>query len=188
MDDVIRNVLPKYRQSLISITDAEYETDVGRIQRAFSTDSKVQREKLVAALRETAFVRAVDAGDGSKWHSNPGNVYLATDRMKESFAGINQVFLVDDSYKCLRGEDVRELLEACGATRHLQTVQSLRPLLMFNSENCDSGQGASACHGQSRSRIGHSEDSIVCFTCVIFSKLRTAPGPIPETIKGDQDS
>ena len=62
MDDVIRNVLPNYRQSLISITDAEYETDVGRIQRAFSTDSKVQREKLVAALRETAFVRAVDAG------------------------------------------------------------------------------------------------------------------------------
>ncbi len=122
VDDVVRNVLPKYRESNPSITDADYETDIGRILRAFATDSKVQREKLIAALRETAFVRVLDAGDSSKWRSKPGNVYLATDRLKELFAGINQVFLVDDSYKSLRGEDVRELLEACGATRYLQPM------------------------------------------------------------------
>jgi hypothetical protein len=122
VDDVVRNVLPKYRETKVSITDADYEADIGRILKAFATDSKVQREKLIAALRDTTFVRVIDAGDSSKWRSKPGNVYLATDRMKELFAGITQVFLVDDSYKSLRGEDVRELLEACGATRYLQPV------------------------------------------------------------------
>src|SRR4030095_14806873 len=74
------------------------------------------------ALRKSSFVMVVDAGDGSKWVSKPGRVYLATQRLKELFEGVSGVFLVDDAYPCLRGEDVRDLLEACGATR------SLRPL------------------------------------------------------------
>jgi hypothetical protein len=47
---------------------------------------------------------------------------LATERLKELFAGVPDVLLVDDSYSCLRGEDVRELLDGCGATRYLQPI------------------------------------------------------------------
>jgi hypothetical protein len=123
VDDVIRNLLPRYCGDQVDVDDKDdYEMDIHRILTAFATDSNAQREKLVVALRETSFVMAVDAGDGSKWVSKPGEVYLATERLKELFAGVADVLLVDDSYACLRGEDVRGLLEACGATRYLQPV------------------------------------------------------------------
>ena len=66
---------------------------------------------------------AADGGDGSKWISRPTEVYLATERLKELFAGVNGILLVDDEYSCLRGEDVRELLEACGAVRYLRPIE-----------------------------------------------------------------
>ena len=122
VDDVVRNVLPKYRQDEGDVSDADYEADIRRILNAFGTDSKGQREKLLAALHETAFVMAIHAGDGSKSISKPGNVYLATDRLKELFAGVDGVLLVNNAYTCLQGEGIRELLESCGATRYLQPV------------------------------------------------------------------
>src|SRR5262249_26269574 len=95
---------------------------IRRILTAFATDSKAQRERLRAALRDTTFVMAVDAGNGSKRVSKPGGLYLATERIKELFSGVGGVLLVNDAYACLRGEDVRELLEDCGAARYLKPI------------------------------------------------------------------
>lgn len=119
VDDVVRNVLPRYTVEEVDVTSEQYEADIGRILTAFATDSKAQREKLVAALKATTFVMSVDAGDSSAWESKPGDVYLATERLKELFSGVAGILLVDDSYSCLRGEGVRDLLEACGAQRYL---------------------------------------------------------------------
>jgi hypothetical protein len=66
---------------------------------------------------------AVDTGSAKEFVSKPGGVYLSTDRLKDLFAGVPEVLRVDDRYACLRGEDVRELLEACGAVRHLRPVE-----------------------------------------------------------------
>lgn len=120
VDDVVWNILPKYQADENDVGADDYAADIDRICSAFCTDSKTHRDKLLTALRATAFVMVVDAGDGSRWVSRPAEVYLATDRLKELFAGVADVLLVDDSYSCLRGESVRELLEACGATRYLQ--------------------------------------------------------------------
>ena len=131
VDDVIRNVLPKYVGGDLDVSglgyDAEYEGDIHRILTAFATDSKVHRERLLTALRETDFVMAIDAGEGeeSSWHATPGEVYLATERLKELCAGVGGVLFVDDEHSCLRGEDVRDLLEACGAVRNLRPVEDL---------------------------------------------------------------
>lgn len=122
VDDVVWNVLPKYRGKRIVVSHEDYATDIRRILAAFSTDSTAQRDKLRASLRNSTFVRAVKPGDLSKWFTRPGNVYLATERLKDLFAGVGDVLLVDDSFACLRGEDVRELLEACRATRYLRPV------------------------------------------------------------------
>ena len=66
---------------------------------------------------------AFDAGERSKRRSKPGDLYLSsTRRLKDLFDGIKGVFLVDDEYDCLRGEEVRDLLEACGASRSLETI------------------------------------------------------------------
>jgi len=122
VDDVIRNVLPRYRAEDARVTNADYGADIRRILTAFGTDSKMQRDKLLAALRNSFFVRTVDAGGGAKRWAKPDEVYLATERLRELFGGVSGVLLVDDSYECLKGEDVRDLLEACGATRYLQLV------------------------------------------------------------------
>jgi len=126
VDDVIWNVLPKYRKDKVDVTADTYQADVRRILAAFGTDSKGQREKLTADLRETSFVMAINAGDGTKLVSKPGDVYRATQRMKDLFDGVSNVLLVDDSSECLRGDDARELLEACGATRYPRPV-SVQP-------------------------------------------------------------
>jgi hypothetical protein len=148
VDDVIWNVLPKHRGKRALASQEEYEADIRRILAAFSTDSKVQREKLIVALRGSAFVRAVKPDDGTKWSSLPGNVYLATERLRDLFAGVGDVMLIDDSYSCLRGEPMRDLLLACGASRYLQPVRiesTFTPLErqeMRRAGGCESSSGA----------------------------------------------
>jgi len=122
VDDVIQNVVPKYRVDEVNVSDADYDDDIHRMLTAFETDSKDQREKLLSALRETPFVMAVDAGDASECVSRPGRLYLATARLKTLFAGVPNVLIVDDRHASLRGEDVNKLLEACGAYRYLRPI------------------------------------------------------------------
>ncbi|MBC5785973.1 hypothetical protein H8N03_23750 [Ramlibacter sp. USB13] len=122
VDDVVWNVLPKYRAREVGGDDRAYAVDIERMRIAFNTDSTSQRDKLLAALRETPFVMVVDTGDGKDYVSIPGEVYIATDRLKALFAGVPGVFVVDDNYECLRGEATRELLEACGALRYPRPV------------------------------------------------------------------
>ena len=118
VDDVVRNILPKYRQKKMDVGNDAYAADIARIRTAFSTDSKIQREKLLSELRQTTFVRVVDAGNGKGQVAKPDNIYLATDRLKQLFAGVPGILIVDDECDCLRGDTVRELLEACGAVRY----------------------------------------------------------------------
>jgi len=120
VDDVILNVLPKYRAANKDVGDEEYADDIRRFLAAFQTDSTSQRSKLTDALGKAGWVRAVDAGDGSRVMATPGDVYLATERLKNLFEGVPGVLLVDASCDCLRGENVRELLEASGAVRYLR--------------------------------------------------------------------
>lgn len=122
VDDVLHNVLPKYHDQYALVSDGEYAEDISIILKAFATDSKGQREKLIGTIREVAVVKAVDAGSGAKLFSKPTDVYLATERLKALFAGIGGILLVDHTCDCLRGEDVRDMLEACGATRSLQAI------------------------------------------------------------------
>ena len=124
VDDIVRNVLPKYAGEEVDVSDAEYESDIQKILMAFRTDSQSQREKLVKELRDTSFVMAVDVGDESKWISKPDELYLTSQRIKAIFEGVPNVLFVDDDYPCLRGEDIRALLEACGASRYLQPIQT----------------------------------------------------------------
>ena len=122
VDDVVWNILPKYREDVVDVSDEGYDSDIRRIVAAFASDSKSQREKLLAALRETPFVMAVDTVDAHEFVSTPGELYLTTERLKELFAAVPDVLRVDDRFPCLHGEAVREILEACGAVRCLRPV------------------------------------------------------------------
>jgi hypothetical protein len=135
VDDVVWNVLPKYRQDEVDVDDDDYANDIERIRAAFNTDSKAQRDKLLSELRATSFLMAVDAGDGKGYIAKPGDVYLATDRLKQLFEGVPGIFIVDDSYACLRGESMRELLEACGGVRYPRPVDAPDALSTFRDES-----------------------------------------------------
>ncbi|WP_324750337.1 DUF3883 domain-containing protein [Sphingomonas sp. LY54] len=63
-----------------------------------------------------------DAKSGDDFISRPTEVYLASNRMVNLFQGVEGVLLLDSSYACLRGEAVREMLEACGGVRILRTI------------------------------------------------------------------
>ncbi len=119
VEDVIRNILPKYMKETVEVDGDEYSADISRIVCAFNTDLRGQRERLIKTLCKASFVMSVDLGDGAKYVSKPGDVYFATERFKRLFANVDGVMLVDDSYTCLGGEDIRNVLEACNASRTL---------------------------------------------------------------------
>lgn len=119
VDDVIRNVLPKYRSEEVTVGDDVYAADIERISAAFKTDSTAQKDKLRTALCNTHFVMVVDTGDGKTYVAKPGETYIATERLQQLFAGVPDIFIVDNAYDCLRGEEIRDLLVSCGASRYL---------------------------------------------------------------------
>ncbi|MFV0283714.1 MAG: sacsin N-terminal ATP-binding-like domain-containing protein [Castellaniella sp.] len=119
VDDVVWNLLPKYQQQEVDVGNEAYAADIERIRAAFNTDSTAQKEKLRSALRDTTFVMAVDTGDGKGYIDKPGEIYIAADRLQQLFAGVPDILIVDNEYDCLRGEDIRDLLVSCGASRYL---------------------------------------------------------------------
>jgi hypothetical protein len=123
VDDVIQNILPRYLQDGGNVADQTYSSDIERILSAFKTDSETRRNRLVTALRAAPFVVAVEQHDSSRRMARPGDVYLATERLVELFAGVKNVLLVDNSLSCLKGEDARTLLVACGADRYLDPTR-----------------------------------------------------------------
>ena len=124
VDDVILNILPRYQEGSIDITDANYEDDIERILDAYNkADSKKQKDKLIEELKTTNFVRSIDSRNGSKGWSKPGDVYLPTERLKRLFDSMEAVLFIDDSYPCLKGEQLRGMMEACGAVRYLRLIR-----------------------------------------------------------------
>ena len=123
VDDVLKNVVPKYRIPGQVVEDDEYESDISRILRAIASDSASQRERLVGQLRGTPFVQSVGSGSSERSYATPRDVYLATKELKQLFEGVDAVRFIDDSYECLRGEEVQEVLVSCGATSYLNPIR-----------------------------------------------------------------
>ena len=123
MDDVILNVLPKYSDEPVAFSETEYSADVNSILKAAETDSRSERDKLHKALSDAPWVRAVDGTGRSRLWKEPRDLYLATERLQQLFQGIPEVYLVNNAIACLKGEEIRGLLERAGASRTLKTVE-----------------------------------------------------------------
>ena len=123
VDDVLKNVVPKYRMQEQVVDGDEYQRDISRILRAIASDSNTQRERLVRQLSGTPFVRSVGSGATEGSYAAPRDIYLPSSELKQLFEGIGSVKFVDDSYDCLLGEEVLVLLESCGATSYLKPVR-----------------------------------------------------------------
>ena len=105
------------------MSEAEYASDVALMIGALETDSRAQQDRLVNALGETPWVKAVDGSGKRGLWENPGNLYFATQRLRSLFDGVEDVLLVDPDVSCLTGRGPRRLLERSGATRYLKPVK-----------------------------------------------------------------
>ena len=122
VDDVIENLLPKYRLDELEFQDSEYQDDIERILNAYDTDSTSRKNRLVSALKDVRFIIAADAGNGKNQFVVPSDAYMATDRLTKLFEGVSSVLLVDNSRECLRGERIRDLLRAVHAPEYLLPI------------------------------------------------------------------
>ena len=121
VDDVVLNVLPKYSVDNQRISDEEYSQDLRAILRAYETDLRSQRDKLVAKLRNTPFIKTVEKGSKERLFSKPVDLYLSSENMKDLFENVNGVKLVDDSIDVFKGK--RDFLEAVGVSRCLAPIE-----------------------------------------------------------------
>ncbi len=120
VDLLNRDILPKYDGS--DIEAEEYESDLRQIIDIYRTDSKTLQSRLVDALRETAFVQAVDAGTGELRFVKPAEAYLATPRLRELFEGVPSVLMTAPLPQALPEPEATRLLAECGAPRTLTPV------------------------------------------------------------------
>lgn len=145
VDDIIANVLPLYSGNTERDFDL-YRQHLSLIEAAYSTPLRNQRTKLVAALRESNFVLAID-DDGNRSWLRPSDCYLPTDRLKKLFEGISGVNFVDDSVTGLQGEAIRDILIACGASRYLNTIDPEVGLSYVERRELRQKWGDSGCSG-----------------------------------------
>jgi len=123
VDDVIRNILPKYDGDTCK-SDVDYANDVKRILEAFQTKDSDKRHELTEHLQRTQFVRAVCTSDGIESWAAPNKLYLPTERLKTLFDEVTGIKIVDDRDHALVGDGIRDLLESCGASRGFLPISS----------------------------------------------------------------
>lgn len=118
VDELIRSVLPKYRERH-DIPSREYADDLRQIVGAYGAASVELRRRLAEALRETPFVRVVDAGTGELSFALPGDVYAR--QLHNLFEGVNDVLIARLPHGVPAAE-ARPLFAACGVSRTLAPV------------------------------------------------------------------
>ena len=124
VDDVLANILPKYRQRSLHITNDEYRLDMERIYNAHERVTSItQADRLLTTLMTTRFVRSINANNltDMQW-SMPNEVY-ASDDMTELFAGVNGVRLIDTSLGHSITNYVQALMKFCGISDGLRLIE-----------------------------------------------------------------
>lgn len=121
IDDVLRNVLPRYNGDLDEIDGSHYESDVTRIVDAYDCDSRESRARLLKALEVAHFIAACDATTGEEFFCSSGSVYVKSEPIGALFSGVDDVFFVSTRYPALCTSKASRLLEACEVIPYLRT-------------------------------------------------------------------
>ena len=132
VDDIIENVLPRYRSTHLEVSNSKYQSDIKRILDAYKTDSREQRDRLLSELRKARFLAATDS-NGATQFVQPTQAYQATDALKNLFADVPGVLFVDNSMDYLRGERIRDLLRSVGTPEYLARIR-IEPSLTYTDK------------------------------------------------------
>ncbi|GHT78484.1 hypothetical protein FACS1894130_05140 [Spirochaetia bacterium] len=121
VEDIKRNILKRFDERPIKITQNEYEQIVPRILEAFNTDSKFQQDNLIAALKSTYFIAAIDTVTDKSYFIPPEKAYFNTDSFRNLFKNVPEIYFINDEWG-LKGEKCRPLLVACGVERNFRLI------------------------------------------------------------------
>jgi hypothetical protein len=109
VDEVVKNVLPKYNEESGQVSEQENLHDLERIVSAAGTDSKTKRDRLFALLRKTAFLRCENAKSGELTYQRPANIHFASENMSLYFGGNPKAFFLSLQYQKLYSVFLAEL-------------------------------------------------------------------------------
>ena len=80
VDEVIRDILPKYRNNQSAIPSEKYDRDFSKIVNAYSTDdSQKKKDQLQEALLTTPFILAESSHADNQIYLRPNQLYFGTD-------------------------------------------------------------------------------------------------------------
>ena len=122
IDDVIRNILPKFNEPEKSFNEKTYKQAMERILSAYNIDSEIQKERLLNELRVRKIIAAIDASSGNMYYTLPNIVYFPTENLRRLFSGVQGIYFVHDEYG-VKSERFRSLLESCGVARNLRLIK-----------------------------------------------------------------
>lgn len=94
VEEVIREILPKYTDDSVTIDLDENKHDLRKIERAYKTDSQEKRKRLQEQLRATPFILAECSSLGKTIYRKPDQVYFRSDDLHIYFSS-------NDSFTCV---------------------------------------------------------------------------------------
>lgn len=98
--EIIEEILPKYcNNETQTLSKEDHQEHIEKIVQAVKTDSQVKRDKLMSALKETPFIRAINL-EGLQAYKMPSEVYFCSDDLKLYFRGCSDAWFLDD-IECL---------------------------------------------------------------------------------------
>ena len=123
VDGVIAYILPKYQRDNIDVADEEYALDTEQILDIYQEAGYTQSNRLLDELKAARFVRSIDTNDCSDVQWNRPNEVYASSNMTELFREISDVRLIDNSLDPSTTSNVHALMNVCGASDGLRTVE-----------------------------------------------------------------
>uniref|UniRef100_A0A7V4G6H8 Sacsin/Nov domain-containing protein n=1 Tax=Desulfobacca acetoxidans TaxID=60893 RepID=A0A7V4G6H8_9BACT len=121
VSEVIDKILPQYKEAKGRvISPKEHNRHIDKILRAWAVTSednrKPDRERLVAALKETPFLNAVNNVTGSEAYKKPEEIYFRSPELELYFQGYQDAWFINEN----KGETVWEKLRVANIPRFLE--------------------------------------------------------------------
>ena len=107
--EVIEKIIPKYGTGYSNIPIDEHKRDIGKIERAYSTDSQEKKQRLKERLRATAFVRSNNPSFEGFNYRKPTECYFLNDVLLTYFAGNENIGFVNPEYESSFLKIIKEL-------------------------------------------------------------------------------
>lgn len=127
--EVMEKIIPKYQKSNVNqIEKGEHERDIDKILRALrsvfasgnksKTDTVSKEEQLVTKLKETPFLRAINAGEGRQIYKHSRDIYFWSSDLELYFKGNPNAWFFNDTCN----EQDQYYLEIIGVSKQVRVL------------------------------------------------------------------